>query len=132
MVHTSIEILHRLEEPLRRRKPTIYFVNSMSDLFHEEMPDSYIRQVFDVIRRAPQHTFQVLTPIAGQICMPIDNQGRSASRSSGLTVMTWYIPLRFAIMSRRNSRIESLEYPSSLRSCISRRSARSSASCGDL
>jgi protein gp37 len=33
----------------------------MSDLFHEDIPDEYIRQVFDVIRRAPQHTFQVLT-----------------------------------------------------------------------
>lgn len=33
---------HRLEEPLKRRKPAIYFVNSMSDLFHEEIPDSYI------------------------------------------------------------------------------------------
>lgn len=52
---------HRLEEPLKRKKPTIYFVNSMSDLFHEEIPENYIRQVFDVIRRAPQHTFQVLT-----------------------------------------------------------------------
>ena len=52
---------NRLEEPLKRTKPTIYFVNSMSDLFHEEIPDDYIRQVFDVIRRAPQHTFQVLT-----------------------------------------------------------------------
>lgn len=51
----------RLEEPLKRTKPTIYFVNSMSDVFHEEIPDDYIRQVFDVIRRAPQHTFQVLT-----------------------------------------------------------------------
>lgn len=51
----------RLEEPLQRKKPTIYFVNSMSDLFHEEIPDAYIRQVFEVIRRAPQHTFQVLT-----------------------------------------------------------------------
>lgn len=51
----------RLEEPLKRMKPTIYFVNSMSDIFHEEIPDGYIRQVFDVIRRAPQHTFQVLT-----------------------------------------------------------------------
>lgn len=51
----------RLKEPLKRKKPTIYFVNSMSDLFHEEIPDSYIRQVFDVIQRAPQHTFQVLT-----------------------------------------------------------------------
>lgn len=52
---------NRLEEPLKRTKPTIYFVNSMSDLFHEEIPDDYIRQVFDVIQRAPQHTFQVLT-----------------------------------------------------------------------
>lgn len=51
----------RLEEPLRRNKPTVYFVNSMSDLFHEEIPDSFIHQVFDVIQRAPQHTFQVLT-----------------------------------------------------------------------
>jgi protein gp37 len=52
---------HRLEEPLKRNKPTIYFVNSMSDLFHEEIPDAYIRQVFDVIHKAPQHTFQMLT-----------------------------------------------------------------------
>jgi protein gp37 len=52
---------NRLEEPLKRTKPTIYFVNSMSDLFHEKISDDYIRQVFDVIRRAPQHTFQVLT-----------------------------------------------------------------------
>ncbi len=51
----------RLAEPLERRKPTIYFVNSMSDLFHEEVPFDYIDQVFDVMRRAHQHTFQVLT-----------------------------------------------------------------------
>jgi len=51
----------RLDEPLRRKRPTVYFVNSMSDLFHEDIPDDYIRQVFEVIRRAPQHTFQVLT-----------------------------------------------------------------------
>lgn len=51
----------RLNEPLLRKSPTIYFVNSMSDLFHEAIPDDYIRQVFDVIRRSPQHTFQVLT-----------------------------------------------------------------------
>jgi protein gp37 len=51
----------RLAEPLERRKPTIYFVNSMSDLFHEDVPFDYIDQVFDVMRRAHQHTFQVLT-----------------------------------------------------------------------
>jgi protein gp37 len=52
---------YRLEEPLNRTRPTVYFVNSMSDLFHEEIPDHYIRQVFDVIQQAPHHTFQVLT-----------------------------------------------------------------------
>jgi protein gp37 len=51
----------RLGEPLRRRKPTIYFVNSMSDLFHEEVPDVFIDQVFAVIEAAPQHCFQILT-----------------------------------------------------------------------
>ena len=51
----------RLSDPLERRKPTVYFVNSMSDLFHEKVPFEYIRRVFDVMGRAPQHTFQVLT-----------------------------------------------------------------------
>jgi protein gp37 len=51
----------RLAEPLERRRPTIYFVNSMSDLFHEKVAFDYIRQVFDVMGRASQHTFQVLT-----------------------------------------------------------------------
>src|SRR5881397_3435001 len=43
----------RLEEPLRRKKPTKYFVNSMSDLFHEAVPDTFVDQVLDVIERAP-------------------------------------------------------------------------------
>lgn len=48
-------------EPLRRRKPTMYFVNSMSDLFHESVPDEVIDRVFAVMALCPQHTFQVLT-----------------------------------------------------------------------
>lgn len=51
----------RLEEPIRRKQPTVYFVNSMSDLFHEEIPDSYLRQVIAVMRQASMHTFQILT-----------------------------------------------------------------------
>lgn len=54
-------IPERLAEPLERRKPTVYFVNSMSDLFHEKVPFDYVRRVFDVMAHAPQHTFQVLT-----------------------------------------------------------------------
>ena len=51
----------RLEEPLKRRRPTVYFVNSMSDLFHTQIPDSFIDRVFNVMANCPQHTFQVLT-----------------------------------------------------------------------
>ena len=57
----------RLAEPLERRKPTVYFVNSMSDLFHEKVPFEYIHRIFDVMRRAPQHTFQVLTKRADRM-----------------------------------------------------------------
>jgi protein gp37 len=52
---------HRLQEPLQRKKPTVYFVNSMSDLFHENIPASYIKSVFDVIEKSPWHTYQILT-----------------------------------------------------------------------
>lgn len=51
----------RLEQPLRWRKPRRVFVNSMSDLFHKEVPDEYIAQVFATMARAERHTFQVLT-----------------------------------------------------------------------
>jgi protein gp37 len=47
--------------PMHRRKPTRYFVNSMSDLFHEDVPDQWIDDVISVMARSPWHTFQVLT-----------------------------------------------------------------------
>ena len=50
-----------LTKPLHRRKPTTYFVNSMSDLFHEDVPDEWIDRVFAVMALCPLHTFQVLT-----------------------------------------------------------------------
>lgn len=51
----------RLEQPLRKKKPTRFFVNSMSDLFHEDVPDEFIDDVFAVMRQTPQHTYQILT-----------------------------------------------------------------------
>lgn len=51
----------RLEQPLKLRRPSFVFVNSMSDLFHKEIPASYIDRVFDVMERADWHVFQVLT-----------------------------------------------------------------------
>ncbi len=56
-------ILHpeRLEQPLKWRKPQRIFVNSLSDLFHEDVPDEFIDRVFAVMAVAKQHTFQILT-----------------------------------------------------------------------
>ena len=51
----------RLEQPYRRHKPTMYFVNSMSDLFQEDVPFDYIEKVMEVIRKTPWHTYQILT-----------------------------------------------------------------------
>ena len=51
----------RLELPLRWRKPKRIFVNSMSDLFHPDVPEQFVAQVWDTMARADWHTFQVLT-----------------------------------------------------------------------
>jgi protein gp37 len=51
----------RLDQPLGWRKPRMVFVNSMSDLFHKEIPAEFISRVFDAMERAHWHTFQVLT-----------------------------------------------------------------------
>lgn len=56
-------VLHpeRLNKPRTWKTPRRVFVNSMSDLFHEQVPDGYIAQVFEVMAELPQHTFQILT-----------------------------------------------------------------------
>lgn len=65
---TEIQLFpERLEQPLHIRKPTMFFVNSMSDLFHSAVPEEYIRRVFEVMRRADWHIFQVLTKRAGRL-----------------------------------------------------------------
>ena len=50
-----------VELPLRWKKPRVIFVNSMSDLFHADVPDEFIARCFATMQRASQHTFQVLT-----------------------------------------------------------------------
>jgi len=55
----------QLTLPLRWRRPKRIFVNSMSDLFHEAVPDDYVQRVFDVMTQADWHTFQILTKRSG-------------------------------------------------------------------
>jgi protein gp37 len=57
----------RLSLPLRWRDPRRIFVNSMSDLFHEQVPDEFIERVIGVARLAPQHVFQILTKRADRL-----------------------------------------------------------------
>lgn len=56
-------VLHpeRLMKPKGVKKPTMWFVNSMSDMFHELVPDAFILQIWQVMEACPQHTFQILT-----------------------------------------------------------------------
>lgn len=51
----------RLNEPLKRKRATMYFVNSMSDLFHPGIPGDFVHKTFDVMGTTAQHIFQVLT-----------------------------------------------------------------------
>jgi protein gp37 len=57
----------RLDQPRRWRKPRVIFVNSMSDLFHERVPLSFVQDVFEVMGETERHTFQILTKRAERL-----------------------------------------------------------------
>ncbi len=75
----------RLDQPLRWRRPRLVFVNSLSDLFHNEISDAFRREIFNVMAEARQHSFQVLTkrPLeaASFLDLYYDRQQRSADRA---------------------------------------------------
>lgn len=77
---------NRLEEPLRRKKPTVYFVNSMSDVFHERVPFAYIDRIFDTIRKTPQHTYQILTKRAARMAKYFATRTPPANAWLGVSV----------------------------------------------
>ncbi len=57
----------RIDQPLGRKKSTLYFVCSMADLFHEDVPDAFIDRVLATIHRTPRHTYQILTKRAARL-----------------------------------------------------------------
>jgi protein gp37 len=59
--------IDRLQLPYKKRSPTVYFVNSMSDLFHNKVPDSFIQKVFKTMNENSRHTFQILTKRADRL-----------------------------------------------------------------
>lgn len=64
-----------LEIPLKRKKPTTWFVNSMSDLFHPAIHVKQLTDIFEVMARTPQHTYQILTKRADRLMPLWDNIG---------------------------------------------------------
>ena len=63
---------HALKLPLKWKKPQTIFVNSMSDLFHKDVPEEFILKVFNVMNNAPWHTFQILTKRAERLAKVSD------------------------------------------------------------
>jgi protein gp37 len=57
----------RLDKPLHWRRPRRVFVNSMSDMFHDQIADEFIEQVWNTMAAAPRHTFQILTKRPGRM-----------------------------------------------------------------
>jgi protein gp37 len=99
---------HILDKPLRWRKPRRVFVNSMSDLFHEAIPDEYVQRVFAVMAASPQHTFQVLTKRPKRMRDLVAEMGRNADISEhvapGLVPMPWPLPNVWLGVSIENRR----------------------------
>lgn len=96
----------RLEEPLKRRRPTVYFVNSMSDLFHEKIPERYLQQIFTVIRQCPHHTFQILTKRADRMAEFFQDRMPPVNAWLGVTV------------ENRSDGLPRIEYLKSIDGCI--------------
>ena len=76
----------RLNVPLKRKKATKYFVGSMSDIFHENMPEDYLDEIFEVITNTPQHTYQILTKRADRMLQYLSHRDIPKNIWLGVTV----------------------------------------------
>ncbi len=97
-----------LERPLHWKKPRMIFVNSMSDLFHRDVPDQYIQEVFDVMRRASWHQFQVLTKRASRLSRITSRIQWPANVWMGVSVESTEYEFRIDYLRRIGARIKFL------------------------
>jgi len=77
---------HALEKPLKMKKPQVIFVNSMSDIFHDKIPDEYIIKIFEIMNKAHWHTFQVLTKRPKRLKKIVDKLKWTKNIWMGVTV----------------------------------------------
>lgn len=98
----------RLSIPLRTRKPTKYFVNSMSDLFHEEMDFVYLDKVFETIALTPRHTYQILTKRENRLQEYFSDRQVPANVWLGVTVENKLALPRIEALRKINAKIRFL------------------------
>jgi protein gp37 len=96
------------ELPLRWRKPQMIFVNSMSDLFHEDVPVEFIRRIFDVMRQAHWHVFQVLTKRSARMAELARALGWPSNVWMGVSVESQRYTFRIDDLRRTGARIKFL------------------------
>lgn len=99
---------HALEMPLHWKKPQIIFVNSMSDLFHKDVPEEFIQQIFEVMRRASWHTFQVLTKRSDRLANLSPKIDWSANVWMGVSVENEKYKFRINDLRKTGARVKFL------------------------
>lgn len=98
----------RLEEPYGWKKPRIVFVNSMSDLFHKDVPLSFIQRVFKTMNENPQHTFQVLTKRADILLKYDKHLNWSHNIWMGVSVENEKVKSRIDFLRQTHARVKFL------------------------
>ncbi|WP_280410717.1 DUF5131 family protein [Nocardia asiatica] len=108
----------RLDQPLKWRAPRRVFVNSMSDLFHDDVPGEFIARVFATMARAEQHTFQVLTKRPGRMRSLVSDGGQrllehttDEATATALYDGPWPLPNVWLGVSAENQETADLRIP---------------------
>lgn len=99
----------RLLIPVRRKKPSMVFVNSMSDLFHEKVPFSFIDKVFAIMGLTPQHTYQVLTKRADRMLEYFESRVNSEMMEQAAEKIVTDQPHLFYVVRRYRFENETME-----------------------
>ena len=106
----------RLDQPLKWKRPKRIFVNSMSDLFHESVPDAFIAEVFSVMARAHWHTFQLLTKRHGRMRSLLS---RSSFRDNLAHLAPWPLPNVWLGVSAEDQKWADIRIPALLNTSAS-------------
>lgn len=108
---TVVRSEEKLYAPLHWRKPRRVFVNSMSDLFHDDVPAPFIARVFDVMRRTPQHTYQILTKRHGRMRALMNDWAPVSGRPPWVHTGPWPPPNAWLGVSVENQKWADIRIP---------------------